>query len=63
MKQGEACYGIGTPEEVIAGLKDDSSDNDTNIKLIVDFFNSAIAVIKAEKKHLEEVIDEEFKYC
>ena len=31
------------------------------IKLIVDFFNSAIAVIKAEKKHLEEVIDEEFK--
>ena len=63
MKQDEACHGIGTPEEVIAGLENDSNDNFINIKLIVDFFNSAIAVIKAEKKHLEEVIDEEFKYC
>ena len=63
VKQDEACYGIGTPEEVIAGLKDDSSGNDNNTKLVVDFFNSAITVINAEKKHLEEVIDEEFKNC
>ena len=61
VKQDEAWHGIGTPEEVIAGLENDSNDNFINIKLIVDFFNSAITVIKPEKKHLEEIIDEEFK--
>ena len=57
MKQDEAWYGIGTPEEVIAGSKDNCSDNDYDLNYVIDFFNSATAVIKAKREHLE-VIDE-----
>ena len=57
MKQDKAWYGIGTPEEVIAGSKDNCSDNDYDLNSVIDFFNSATAVIKAKREHLE-VIDE-----
>ena len=57
VKQDKACYGIGTPEEVIAGSKDNCGDNDYDLNSVIDFFNSATAVIKAKREHLE-VIDE-----
>ena len=46
---------IGTPEEVIEGSKEDSNDNDYDF--FIDFFNSATALNKAKREHLEEVID------
>ena len=42
-------------EEAIAGLKDDCNDDDNDLILFIDFFNSATPVIKAEDV---EVIDE-----
>ena len=55
MKQDKAWYGIGTPEEVIAGSKDNCSDNDYDLNYVIDFFNSATAVIKAKREHLEVI--------
>ena len=55
VKQDEAWYGIGTPEEVIAGSKDNCSDNDYDLNYVIDFFNSATAVIKAKREHLEVI--------
>ena len=50
-------YGIGNTRGSIAGLVNDCSDDDNDFNLFIDFFNSATAVIKADKESLE-VIDE-----